>query len=268
MSDTLLSVRDLAVSYMGSGQDAPAVDHISFDIRPGETLGLVGQSGCGKSTTALAILRLLEGPPGAKASGQILLQGRDLMTLDEATMNQIRGREVSMIFQDPMTALDPVFNVGQQLRQVIARHRKLNPDAADALATQMLERMQIADPESTLRAYPHQLSGGMRQRIIIAMALVCQPKVLLADEPTTALDVTTQASILQQLAQLAGDCGAATLLISHDLGVIANNCDRCLVMYRGRIVESAAVDDLLASPSHHHSRALIENSGQNADEYR
>jgi ABC-type dipeptide/oligopeptide/nickel transport system ATPase component len=254
---SVLSISGLNVSFGKQPQSGDVVNDLSFDLAPGETLGLVGESGCGKSVTAAAILGILKRPPAVVTYRHILLDDLNLGNLDERAMRAVRGCRISMIFQDPLTALDPVFTIHQQLREVIDRHRFLDSRVASKLEYEILQRMEIADPARILKSYPHQLSGGMRQRVMIAMALVCRPRVLLADEPTTALDVITQASILRQMKDLAREFGTAIVLITHDIGVVANTCDRCMVMHKGRIVECAPVDELLGSPSHPYTASLL-----------
>jgi len=257
MSAPVLSVRDLTVK-LGDGQDSRrVVDGISFDLFAGEVLGLVGESGCGKSKTAEALMGLLPRDLGSVRAERLRLGNTDLLTLSERALRQIRGRQMSMVFQEPLTALDPVFDVGNQLATVIRRHRRLARARASEAAIEMLVRIGFADPEFIMQCYPHQLSGGMRQRIMVAMAMACRPQVLIADEPTTALDVTTQAQVLAQLTSLAAETGTATLLITHDLGIVAQYCQRALVMQDGRIVEEAAVGPLFATPAHPYTAALL-----------
>jgi peptide/nickel transport system ATP-binding protein len=253
----LLEVRGLRTVFDTEAGIAPAVDGIDFAVDEGETVGIVGESGCGKSVTALSVLRLVPEPPGRIAAGSILLDGRDLLALDEESMRGVRGNDVAMIFQEPMTSLNPVFTVGSQIAEPLRLHRKMSKREAVAEAVKMLERVEIPDPGRRVHDYPHQLSGGMRQRVMIAMALSCNPRLLIADEPTTALDVTIQAQILDLLDSLKRDTGMAVLLITHDLGVIAEHADRVLVMYAGRIVEHGRVSDVLARPVHPYTRGLL-----------
>jgi peptide/nickel transport system ATP-binding protein len=253
----LLEVRGLHTVFDTEAGIAPAVDGIDFAVEEGETVGIVGESGCGKSVTALSVLRLVPEPPGRIAAGSILLDGRDLLALDEESMRGVRGNDVAMIFQEPMTSLNPVFTVGSQIAEPLRLHRKMSKRQAVAEAVKMLERVEIPDPGRRVHDYPHQLSGGMRQRVMIAMALSCNPRLLIADEPTTALDVTIQAQILDLLDSLKRDTGMAVLLITHDLGVIAEHADRVLVMYAGRIVEHGRVSDVLARPVHPYTRGLL-----------
>jgi len=247
-STPLLEVRNLNVSF----GDVPAVRDCSFTIGPGEILGLVGESGSGKSTIALALLRLIQ-PQG----GQILFQGRDLLTLSEDEMRVVRGAGISMVFQEPMSALNPVMKVGDQIAEALVAHGKNNWKEARKEALEMLRQVAVPDPERRMRQYPHQLSGGLRQRVMIAMALVCRPALLVADEPTTALDVTVQAQILALLGDLRQRFGLALLLISHDLGVIGQVADRVAVMYAGRLVESGPMERVFRSPAHPYTRGLL-----------
>ena len=257
MSGAVLSVRNLSVFVRERGEERAVVDGIGFDLAAGEVLALVGESGCGKSKTAEALMGLVPRAAGRVAADAIRLGSRDLATLDERGLRPVRGREMSMVFQEPMTALDPVFSNGHQLTTQYRRHRGQSKKDARASAIEMLRRVGFADPDRVMRGYPHELSGGMRQRVVIAMAMACRPKVLIADEPTTALDVTTQAQVLSQLLRLCRDEGTAVLLITHDLGIVAQYCDRALVMQAGRIVEEAAVDALFASPGNGYSESLI-----------
>jgi len=233
------------------------VDRLSFSLHAGEILGLVGESGCGKSITAAALMGLVPSPAGIVTADQIMLGDKNLALLDEASLRRIRGSEISMIFQEPLTALDPVFSIGSQLSTVIRRHRGENRHRARRSSVEMLERVGMADAHRIMQSYPHQLSGGMRQRVMIAMAMACRPRVLIADEPTTALDVTTQAQVLEQLSELGQSFGTAILLITHDLGVVAQACDRALIMYCGRIVEEAPVEALFAAPTHPYTAGLL-----------
>ena len=247
---TLLDVRDLSVAF----GTARAVDGISFTLQAGETLGLVGESGCGKSTTALALMRLLR---GARIGGEAWLDGRDLLTLDEGAMRRVRGAEIGMIFQDPGTALHPLIRVGDQVAEAVRAHRAMTPAAARAHALDLFRKVGINAPEQRLQAYPHELSGGMGQRVMIAAAIACGPRLLLADEPTTALDVTVQAQILELIRDIGQASGTAVVLITHDLGVVAGQADRVAVMYAGRIVEEAPVDQLFAAPAHPYTQGLL-----------
>jgi peptide/nickel transport system ATP-binding protein len=255
----VLRVVDLDVRFRIPGGVARAVNGVSFDLWPGETLAIVGESGCGKSVTAMSVLRLIPSPPGVIAGGRILLDDRDLRTVSDAEMRRVRGNEISMIFQEPMTALNPVLTVGYQIAEALVRHEGLDGSAARARAVELLDFVRIPEPARRAREYPHQLSGGMRQRAMIAMALACKPKVLIADEPTTALDVTIQAQILNLIVDLQKRLGTAVILITHDLAVVAETADRVLVMYAGSKVEEADVAELFARPLHPYTRGLLES---------
>jgi peptide/nickel transport system ATP-binding protein/oligopeptide transport system ATP-binding protein len=255
----LLEVEDLRVVFGARGREQVAVDGVSLSLAPGEVLGIVGESGSGKSLTALSILRLIPDPPGRLAGGRIRLQGRDLATLNDAAMNRVRGKEIAMIFQEPMTALNPVFRVGEQIGETLRVHDGLGRAEARARALQLLARVGIGNPAQRLDQYPHELSGGMRQRVMIAIALACRPRILIADEPTTALDVTIQAQILLLLRDLQREFGMAVILITHDLGVIAQVVDRVAVMYAGRIVEEGSVHQVFEKPSHPYTRLLLQS---------
>ena len=234
-----------------------AVDGVSFSIAPGETLAVVGESGCGKSVTAQSILRLLPSPPARVVEGSIRFEGQDLLALDDAAMRDIRGNRIAMIFQEPMTSLNPVLTVGYQIAESLVRHQAMGRADAEARAAEMLALVGIAEPARRVREYPHQLSGGMRQRVMIAIAIACRPKLLIADEPTTALDVTIQAQILDLMRDLKSKVGAAIMLITHDLGVVAEMAERVVVMYAGRKVEEAPVEELFARPLHPYTRGLL-----------
>ncbi len=253
----LLAVDRLSVEFTTGQGRVRAVDQVSLTINSGETVGLVGESGCGKSVTSLALLGLVPTPPGRIAGGSVRFQGRELVGLSERELARVRGRGIAMIFQEPMTALNPVLTVASQMITVLRRQRGLSKRAAGAAAVEWLDRVGIAEPAKRIDDYPHQLSGGMRQRVMIAMALSCEPKLLIADEPTTALDVTIQAQVLELIATLTRDTGTAMILITHDLGVIAETCQRACVMYCGRIVEEAPVASLFAAPRHPYSAGLI-----------
>ena len=260
----VLRVHDLTTCFDGDETTVLAVDRLSFDLMPGETLGLVGESGCGKSVTSLSIMRLLRAP-GRVAGGRIEFDGQDLLALPEKAMRAIRGNQISMIFQEPMTSLNPVFTVGRQISESLMLHQGLSRREAMAQAESLLELVQISDPARRVREYPYQLSGGMRQRAMIAMALACQPKVLIADEPTTALDVTIQAQILHLLREIQQRLGTSIVLITHDLGVVAQMCQRVIVMYAGRKVEEGSVDDILDRAQHPYTQALIRSLPDFAD---
>jgi oligopeptide/dipeptide ABC transporter ATP-binding protein len=254
----LLAVDDLRVHFGTARGTVYAVNGVSFDIAPGETLGLVGESGCGKSVTSLALLGILA-RNGRVVSGQALFDGRDLLALGDAALRRIRGREIAMIFQDPMTSLNPVLTVGRQIREVLETHFRLGKKAANSRAGELLERVGIPSADLRLKDYPHQFSGGMRQRAMIAMALACEPKLLIADEPTTALDVTIQAQILDLLRELVAERNTALILITHDLGVVAGMCERVHVMYGGLIMEAGSADQLFARPRHPYTFGLLQS---------
>ncbi|BBF99214.1 MULTISPECIES: ABC transporter ATP-binding protein [Pseudonocardia] len=258
----LLSVQDLSVRFVRRGElEVVAVDGVSFDVRQGEVVGLVGESGCGKSVTSLAIMGLLPGRT-PRVSGSVLLDGDppvDLLTLSDAGLRQRRGRDIGMVFQDPLSSLNPVVPVGVQITEALTRHRGMDRKAARDEALTLLERVGIPDPVRRLRSYPHQMSGGMRQRALIAIALACRPRLLIADEPTTALDVTIQAQILELLRELVAETGTALIMITHDLGVVAGLCDRVNVLYAGRVVERAERHALFAGPRHPYTAGLIRS---------
>jgi len=253
----LLRVRDLVTSFRTEHGAVRAVDGVSFDIGPGQTVGVVGESGCGKSVTALSLLRLIPSPPGTIESGSIELRGMDLLRLTEREMRDVRGNEISMVFQEPMTSLNPVYTVGAQIVEAIRLHQKVSRSEAYDRTRELLRHVGISSPDTNVDAYPHQLSGGMRQRVMIAMALACRPALLIADEPTTALDVTIQAQILELIHQLQGELGMSILLITHDLGVIAEYTEHVIVMYAGRVVESGPVGQVLGHPRHPYTHGLM-----------
>jgi oligopeptide/dipeptide ABC transporter ATP-binding protein len=254
----LLQVRGLKTYFRTEAGVAKAVDGVSFDLDEGEVVGLVGESGSGKSVTALSILRLIPDPPGKIVEGSILYKGRDLLKLSWEEMREVRGNEISMIFQEPMTSLNPVFTIGMQVMEVILEHQRVSKKEAFDRAVQMLELVGIPDPASRMNDYPHQYSGGMRQRVMIAMALACNPSLLIADEPTTALDVTIQAQILELMLKVKGyEKDNAILLITHNLAVVAETCDRVIVMYGGKIQEIAPVKELFLNPLHPYTRGLL-----------
>lgn len=253
----LLGVRDLVTRFRTDRGAVTAVDRVSFDVAAGETVAIVGESGSGKSVTALSILRLIPNPPGRIESGQILFDGEDLLKASDARIREIRGDRIAMIFQEPMSSLNPAITVGRQVAEPINLHRRTPWAAAIERARELLGRVRMSDTASRVGAYPHQFSGGMRQRAMIAMALACEPRLIIADEPTTALDVTVQAQILDLLKELAVKSGCALILITHDLGVVARYADRVVVMYAGRVVESAPAASLYARPRHPYTRGLM-----------
>ncbi|WP_416898579.1 MAG: ABC transporter ATP-binding protein [Minwuia sp.] len=257
MSETLLSVENLRVEFDTRDGIAPVIQNLSFELKAGETLGIVGESGCGKSMTALAVMGLVPGPMGRIAGGAIRLAGEDLVKAGERRMRQVRGNDISMIFQEPMTSLNPVFTVGDQIGETVRVHQGLSKREAFGRAIEMLRAVGIPAPERRAGEYPHQLSGGMRQRVMIAMALACRPRVLIADEPTTALDVTVQAQIFDLLQDLQRETGTAIILITHDMGAIAEMAERVIVMYAGRKVEDGPVGEILSRPLHPYTRGLI-----------
>ena len=251
-----LAVSDLRTRFGDSSAGATVVDGVSFTLQPGRTTALVGESGCGKSVTALSLMRLIE-PPGHIVSGSVTLDGRDLLALDEREMEQVRGARIGMVFQDPLTSLNPALSIGGQIVETLQAHQPMSRAQAERKAIELLARVGVANPEQRIHDYPHHFSGGMRQRVLIAAAISCSPSVIIADEPTTALDVTVQAKILRLLHDLQRDMGAALLLITHDLGVVAAMADEVLVMYAGRIVERADVDTLFHNPRHPYTKALL-----------
>ena len=256
---TLLDVQSLETQFTTSSGIVRAVDGVSWDVRQGETVALVGESGCGKSVSALSVMRLVAAPAGRIVAGRILFQGRDLLTLSEEEMRRVRGREIAMIFQEPMTSLNPVLTIGRQLTEGLEIHLEMEPAAARKRAAELLGMVGIPDPQRRLSQYPHQFSGGMRQRMMIAMALACDPKLILADEPTTALDVTIQAQILELLEDLSRRLGVAMLIITHNLGVVARYADRVNVMYAGRIVERGTARELYGNPRHPYTLGLLKS---------
>ena len=259
MPEELLKINDLRTVFHTEAGTARAVDGVSFTVGRGETVGLVGESGCGKSVTALSIMRLVTDPPGRIEGGSILFEGRDLLGLSEKEMRKVRGNEISIVFQEPLSSLNPVFTCGEQIREAIALHQKLNRRKSKEKAIEMLRIVRIPDPEKRYGSYPHQMSGGMRQRVMIAMALSCQPKLLIADEPSTALDVSVQAQIIELLAELRAGRNMAILLITHDLAVVAQMADRVVVMYAGAVVEESPVKELFGSPAHPYTKGLIDS---------
>lgn len=258
--NNILEVNDLETTFFTDDGNISAVDHISFSIREGEILAIVGESGCGKSVTSLSIMGLVPNPPGKITSGEILLEGRDLTKLSEKEMRRIRGNDVAMIFQEPMTSLNPLFTIGNQLIEAISIHnKKWSKKETTKKAIEIMKLVGLPRAEELIKEYPHQLSGGMRQRVMIAMALVCDPKLLIADEPTTALDVTIQAQILKLMKDLNKRLQTAILLITHDLGVVAETCERVIVMYAGQIVEQAPVQEIFKNPQHPYTKGLIQS---------
>ncbi len=257
--DTLLQVENLRTHFFTNEGVIKAVDGVNFTLRKGEVLGIVGESGSGKSASALSIMRLIPDPPGKIVSGEVRLLGNDLLSISDAEMRRIRGERISMIFQDPMTSLDPVFTVGQQLNEALIHHRKIRKKAAREQSIEMLRRVGIPSAETRIKEYPHQFSGGMRQRVMIAMALLCHPDVLIADEPTTALDVTIEAQILDLLREIRNTLGTAIIMITHDLRVVVNLCDWVAVMYAGKVIESGAVQTVFSQARHPYTLGLLNS---------
>jgi len=259
-NDIILRVQDFSAGFLKDGEVYPAVDRISFDLKKGKTLGIVGESGCGKSVTALSIMRLLPVPTGKYISGEILFNGTDLLALSREEMRSVRGNSIAMIFQEPMTALNPVKKIGKQISEVFELHRRdMTTKEMMQETLSLLEKVGISDPLQRMNEYPHQLSGGMRQRVMIAIALACKPDILIADEPTTALDVTIQAQILDLIKELQRESGMSVIFITHDLGVIAQLCDDVVVMYAGRVAEKAPVDKLFINPLHPYTSGLLDS---------
>lgn len=255
----LLEVKNLRTHFFTEDGVVPAVDGVDFELKPGETLGIVGESGCGKSVTSISVLGLVPNPPGKIIDGEILFEGRDLVKLPESEMQKIRGNDIAMIFQEPMTSLNPVFTIGRQITEAIMLHQKVDKKGARERCIEMLKLVGIPRAEEALDEYPHQFSGGMRQRAMIAMALSCNPKLLIADEPTTALDVTIQAQIIELMRDLKEKLNTAIMLITHDLGVVAEMADHVIVMYAGRVVEEADVIDLFKDPKHPYTVGLMKS---------
>lgn len=264
MSQPVLSVSDLEISFSTESGKNTVVDGVSFSINAGEVLGLVGESGCGKSVTAMSLVSLLPSPPSHRENGSIRLQGREIAGLSGSELQKIRGAEIGFIFQEPLSSLNPVLTIGYQLTEAILLHKEITKNQSIEKAIEMLNLVGVSDPELRMKQYPHELSGGMRQRIMIAMALMCSPKLLIADEPTTALDVTIQAQILDLLKSLRSKLGMSILMITHDLGVVAETCNQVVVMYAGRIVESGAVAEVFSNPKHPYTKALIASSPRGA----
>jgi len=259
LGEYLLEIQDLKTYFKVRAGRVRAVDGVSFAIKPGERLGIVGESGCGKSVTALSIMRLLPQPPGEIAGGSVLFEEQELLDLSESEMRKIRGGKIGMIFQDPMTCLNPTMTVGNQIGEALRIHLKLSKDEARKRAVSLLEQVGIPAAAERINSYPHQFSGGMRQRVMISIALACNPKLLIADEPTTALDVTVQAQILELINGVCSDFGTAVILITHDLGVVAGMTDRVVVMYAGKVVETAPTDELFANPRHPYTLGLLDS---------
>lgn len=257
MTDSLLSIRHLVTEFDTDEGRVRAVDDLSFDVKPGETIGIVGESGCGKSVTALSIMRLLPQPMGQIASGEVIFQGQDLTQLTLPEMQKIRGARIGMVFQEPMTALNPVHTIGRQITEVLLLHEDISKERAIKAGVEILDKVGIPSPDVRMTEYPHQLSGGMRQRVVIAIALACKPALLIADEPTTALDVTIQAQILQLIRELQSDMGMAVIMITHDLGVIAETCEDVVVMYAGKMAETGSVYDIFDRPKHPYTKGLL-----------
>lgn len=256
----LLEVKGLRTAFRTDDGEVVAVDGVDFSVTKGRTLGIVGESGCGKSVTSLSIMRLIPQPPGRIVSGQILFEGKDLLKLEESDMRKIRGNQISMIFQEPMTSLNPVFTIGDQIGEAIELHQKgLSKQDVEKRTVEMLELVGIPEAKRRANEYPHQLSGGMRQRVMIAMALSCNPALLIADEPTTALDVTIQAQILELIKRLQKELGTSMILITHDLGVVAEVCDDVAVMYAGKVIEYGSVNDIFERPKHHYTKGLLRS---------
>lgn len=257
---TVLEVNSLQTTFFTDGGEIPAVDHVDFHIKEGEILGIVGESGCGKSVTSLSVMGLVPNPPGKVVGGEVLYKGKNLLDMSDKQMRQIRGNEIAMIFQEPMTSLNPVFTIGSQMVEAILIHqKKMSKKQAKERAIELLTLVGLARAKEMMHEYPHQLSGGMRQRVMIAMALVCDPEVLIADEPTTALDVTTQAQILKLMKSLNERLQTAIMLITHDLGVVAETCERIIVMYAGQVIEEASVQTIFDNPQHPYTQGLIKS---------
>ncbi len=257
--ETVLSVENLVTSFKISGREINAVDDCSFSVKKGKTLGIVGESGCGKSVTSLSLMRLIPNPPGKIVSGKVIFENKNLLSLTEKDMRTVRGNKISMIFQEPMTSLNPVYTIGNQIAEVFILHKGATRKQARELSIEMLKQVRIPSPEKRIDEYPHQLSGGMRQRVMIAIAIACKPSLLIADEPTTALDVTIQAQILALMNNLQKQNGMSTILITHDFGVVAETCDDVAVMYAGKIVEKATTKDIFSNPKHPYTIGLLNS---------
>ncbi|MFK7889770.1 MAG: ABC transporter ATP-binding protein [Granulosicoccus sp.] len=258
-NDTVLSVQDLTIDFNVRGRAVNILSEVNFDVRSGETLGIIGESGCGKSMTALALLQMVPSPPGKISKGKVLLNGEDLLKVSKKRLNAVRGKEISMIFQEPMTSLNPVYSVGEQITETIRRHEAISKADAIGRTIELLRTVQIPAAERRINEYPHQLSGGMRQRVMIAMALACNPKVLIADEPTTALDVTVQAQIFDLLKEIQDKSGTSIILITHDFSAIADMADRVLVMYAGHKIEEGTLNDIQHSAAHPYTQGLLRS---------
>lgn len=255
--NTILMVKDLSVDFEVKGQSINILSKVNFSLKRGETVGIIGESGCGKSMTALALLRMVPSPPGRISNGEVFLNNKDILALSRKQINRVRGREISMIFQEPMTALNPVYTIGNQLVETIRQHKSIKPAAAMAEAIELLRSVQIPAPEKRINEYPYQLSGGMRQRIMIAMALVCNPQVLIADEPTTALDVTVQAQIFDLLKEIQNKNQTSIILITHDFGAVSEMADRVIVMYAGYKIEEGTLEEIRNNPLHPYTKGLL-----------
>ena len=255
----LLDVKNLRTAFNVEGKDVTVVNDVSFDLKPGEIVGLVGESGCGKSVTALSLMGLVPDPPGKILGGEILLEGKDLLKFSESEMEKVRGKEIGMIFQEPMTSLNPVLTIGKQITEILELHQEMNEEEAINEAIELLKLVGLPDPELRINDHPHQLSGGQRQRIMIAIALSCKPKVLIADEPTTALDVTIQAQILELIQKLSNELGTSVILITHNLGILARYANKINVMYAGHLIESGSTDEIFYNPKHPYTKGLLNS---------
>ena len=258
-SSNLLSVKNLNTAFQVEGKDVTVVNNVSFDLNPGEIVGLVGESGCGKSVSALSIMGLVPDPPGKITGGEILLEGKDLLKLSEPEMEKVRGKEIGMIFQEPMTSLNPVLTIGKQITEILELHQGMEEEEAIGEAIELLKLVGLPDPELRIKDHPHQLSGGQRQRVMIAIALSCKPKILIADEPTTALDVTIQAQILELIQDLAKTLGTSVVLITHNLGILARYANKINVMYAGHLIESGNTDEIFYNPKHPYTSGLLNS---------
>tara|TARA_Y100000590_G_scaffold126878_2_gene145078 strand:- start:1777 stop:2766 length:990 start_codon:yes stop_codon:yes gene_type:complete len=258
-SSNLLSVKNLNTAFKVEGKDVTVVNNVSFDLNPGEIVGLVGESGCGKSVSALSIMGLVPDPPGKITGGEILLEGNDLLKLSEPEMEKVRGKEIGMIFQEPMTSLNPVLTIGKQITEILELHQGMEEEEAIGEAIELLKLVGLPDPELRIKDHPHQLSGGQRQRVMIAIALSCKPKILIADEPTTALDVTIQAQILELIQDLAKTLGTSVVLITHNLGILARYANKINVMYAGHLIESGNTDEIFYNPKHPYTSGLLNS---------